>query len=147
MKDYIFKYLDKRYPIEGNVVHFKDEYPFDRIADLFGVGTASDFIIYEWAQSRIGEEYCLKYPNGDEEWLKGDLWHREGGPALTYASGEQHWYLNDDLHREDGPAVIYPNGAKYWYRHGERHRDDGPAMILPGGDKKWYENGVFIKQS
>ena len=140
MKDYIFKYLDKRYPIEDGVIHLIDKRPHQRIEDLFGVGCGWG-VIHEWAQSRIGKEYCFTYPGGTKEWIKnGDL-HREDGPAKIYVDGGEYWYKNGERHREDGPAVIYHTGHEEWFKNGQYHREDGPAIIYTNGRKEWYQNG------
>jgi hypothetical protein len=74
-------------------------------------------------------------------WYKGDVFHREDGPALEYANGNMEWFLNGERHREDGPAIEYTDGTKEWYRYGTLHREDGPTREYPDGSKEWWVKG------
>ena len=144
MKDYIFKYLDKRHTIEGNVVYFKDDYPVDRIRHLFDV--YSNAIIHEWVQSHTGKVYIFNFPDGSKTWWKDGKFHREDGPAIIHPDGSEWWYQNDKKHRLDGPAYIDSAGYQYWYLNDELHREDGPAVIYPNGGEEWWQNGRELNQ-
>ena len=113
LKKYIFAYLDKRHTIDGNMVCFKENYPEQRLRDIFDI-KHSDDIIGKWAQNRFDDAYCFTYPDGTQEWYKNGEFHRNDGPAVIYEHGHKEWWLNGDLHREDGPAVIYPSGEEWW---------------------------------
>jgi len=64
------------------------------------------------------------YENGQEaieEYVVGDKYHRENGPAcITWHSNGQKahesYSINGNLHKEDGPAYIewYKNGRIIW---------------------------------
>ena len=140
MREYIFKYLDKRYPIEDGVIHLIDKRPHQRIEDLFDIGCGWG-IIYEWAQSRIGEYYTIQFLNGALVWYKNGQRHREDGPAYIGSDGTEMWYKEGQRHREDGPAYIGSDGTEMWYKEGQRHREGGPACIYPN-KKEWFQNDL-----
>ena len=91
--------------------------------------------------------------------VKGELHHREDGPAIEYINGWVEYRIMGALHREGGlPARVLPEGDKEWWVNGERHRADGPAHVaheepteeeLAEGKtegklvlQRWFENGV-----
>ena len=119
MEDYIFKYLDKRHTVKGKVVYFKDNNPAKHIELLFGI-YAGWSIIEKWGKNRVGVEYCHKYPDGAEHWLKNSKFHRRGGPARTFSDGDEWWYKNGKLHRNGGPAIIRVDGSEEWYLNGAK---------------------------
>ena len=143
LKNYIFRYLDKRHRIEDNVIYFKDIDPFKRIKLLFGIKDAT--VLCRWIENNVSDTYSLEYPNGLKLWYRNGKLHRDDGPALAYANGKKAWYQNGQKHREGGPAIIHPNGTEHWYLNGELHREDGPAIINPSGRKEWWINNVQIK--
>jgi hypothetical protein len=51
---------------------------------------------------------------GDIFYFKGDLIHRDDGPAIELKTGHLWWVRNGLLHREDGPAIIEGNNKEYW---------------------------------
>ena len=71
---------------------------------------------------------------------------RVGYELLIYRNGDKEWYKDGVYHREDGPAVEYADGNKYWYKDGKRHREDGPAIERKNGDKVWYLNGNEVPE-
>ena len=144
MKDYIFKYLDKRYPIKDKIAYFIDVNPAKHLECLFGVENGTD-TIHQWLVDRIGETYTIKFKCGQTLYFKLGDYHRIGGPAIAHADGYTAWYQNGERHRLDGPAIIYPNGGEGWYKNGQLHRDDGPAVIYPNGEKQWWQNGKYLK--
>jgi len=92
-------------------------------------------------------DYTIRvHDNGDREYLKDDLLHREDGPAYEWSDGTKFWYLNGKLHRDNGPAREYANGNKAWYLNGDLHREDGPAIELASGYKEWYLNGIYVTE-
>lgn len=62
-----------------------------------------------------------------------------------WADGQIDYYKNDLLHREDGPAVVTARGTVYWMQNGLKHRVNGPAIIHSYGDEEWWINGYQIK--
>jgi hypothetical protein len=56
--------------------------------------------------------------NGDSNWYKDNLHHKEDGPAYISKNGDKQWAINGKLHREDGPAIENIDGSKYWYLNG-----------------------------
>ena len=63
---------------------------------------------------------------------------------FEYANGDKDWRRGNILHREDGPAIITANNNKYWFLNGQRHRTDGPASEYVSGTKHWYLNGKHL---
>ena len=60
--------------------------------------------------------------------------------------GNKEYFKNDILHREDGPAIECKNGNVYYYKNGKRHRTDGPAIIWYNPyEEGWYLDGVHYK--
>ena len=82
-----------------------------------------------------------EYPNGEKEWYKNGLRHREDGPAVEDINGYKAWYKEGKIHRLDGPAVEGRDGHKEWCLEGKCHRLDGPACEWADGTKEWYLNG------
>lgn len=81
-------------------------------------------------------------PAGTKWWLKNNLPHRVGGPAIVHPDGREEWWQNGMLHRTDGgPAYVHPNGTREWYENGKLHRLDGPARELFNGVRQWWVNG------
>jgi hypothetical protein len=65
----------------------------------------------------------------------------------TAASGTIYHYKGNVLHREDGPAAIYANGEKHYYIMGALHRMDGPAIEAGNGIYEWWINDEYIDVS
>jgi hypothetical protein len=102
---------------------------------------------------------CIEYHNGNIEWFKDGVYHREDGPACEYNNGFKAWYLNGKLHREDGPArewadgnkewwlddnccyIEHSDGSRKWISNNELHREDGPAVEWANGSREWWLNG------
>lgn len=57
----------------------------------------------------------LEIEGGNQFWSRGNILHREDGPAIIFNDGQQSWLCRGLLHREDGPAIIYPDGRCSWY--------------------------------
>ena len=138
-EEYVFTYLDKRHKINGVTVMLKDDNPRRHLRNMFDV--AGGNVMRKWVISRIGNQYCKKFPNGTKRWYKDGELHRDDGPAVIYSSGVEEWYLNGKLHRLDGPAIIHPDGGEAWYLNGKEHREDGPAIIHSNGTKEWWVKG------
>ena len=107
MKEYILKYLDKRYPIVDGIAQFKDNNPIRRMIDLFGLDGGegdSDYgseLLVSWLASRVGDTYGIHFlSNGEKKWFKDGKLHREDGPAIIKGSGEKRWYLDDKNHKK-----------------------------------------------
>ena len=115
--DFIFTYLDKRYPIKNGLIHLRDINPYQHLKELFDVNDDIDWVT-DWAISRIGEHYRIKFVSGTEIWYKNGKYHRLDGPAVIRGNGTEIWYKDGLYHREDGPAVIHSNGEKYWWVDG-----------------------------
>ena len=53
---------------------------------------------------------------------KKKQFHKLDGPAIEWLNGEKEWWRSGMRHREDGPAFIFPNGGgvgcKKWYLNG-----------------------------
>ena len=169
-KEYIYKFLDRHYPIKDGVIDMSfNKVTGPMIYNIFGVENIS---FNGWVRDRIGPIYAMKFDtiieawydldnnnyiaalkhkpsvireDGTKEWYdKKNQYHSYNGqPAVIYSSGNKEWYQNGKLHRNnDQPAAIYPDGTKYWYQNGKRHRDnDKPAIIYPNGNKYWFING------
>ena len=60
--------------------------------------------------------------------------------------GYDAWFKGDMIHREDGPAAEFPDSYRCWYINGLRHREDGPAMIYADGGKLWCLNGEEVTE-
>ena len=121
-KDYMFKYLDKRHVIEGNIITLKDCMPIQRIEKMFSIPEDdAEELFNEWLMDRVGEIQCLIFDDKTEKWFKGNELHRNGDlPALISASGRQTWFKNGKRHRDnDKPAVIYPSDSREWWVEGE----------------------------
>lgn len=58
-------------------------------------------------------------------WYKGNIYHREDGPAIEYMNGHRAWFVNGLRHREDGPAVECANGTNHWWLYGKRYETKG----------------------
>ena len=57
---------------------------------------------------------------------------------ILFFDGNKQWYKDGILHREDGPAFECHNGSKVWYVNGKRHKLDGPAIEWHDGAKVWF---------
>jgi len=82
-------------------------------------------------------------------------------PAVILYNGNQEWYKDGVLHRDKGPAVIcghagyhrdpnnlditWPLGTNFWYKHGVLHRDGGPAVVYKNGNVEWWMYGIKIE--
>jgi hypothetical protein len=65
--------------------------------------------------------YSWTDTSGVTAFYKGELFHREDGPAVIHPDpdGDKYWYIMDQLHRLDGPAIESKDGNEWWYK-GER---------------------------
>ena len=68
-----------------------------------------------------------------KKYFRGNLLHRDDGPALIYNPNHckgklEEWYKYGKLHRINGPASINKKHI-YWCKDGMFHRIDGPAKI------------------
>ena len=66
----------------------------------------------------------VEHPDGQKEWLKHRLHHREDGPAIIRSDGTREYYKFGVLHRTDGPAFERLNGDRYWYLNGKEYTLD-----------------------
>lgn len=85
--------------------------------------------------------------HGIELWFKGELLHREDGPAVITPDGEKHWIVNGLNHRIGGPAIIDELGREEWYVNGDLHRIDGPASNVFGIDEWWVRGEKILNQA
>ena len=66
-----------------------------------------------------------------EEYVEGEVWHREGSPALRVSSGLEAWYRQGKLHREDGPAIHdQASGYKAWFLEGVVQRVEHASGVI-----------------
>jgi hypothetical protein len=90
-----------------------------------------------------------------EEWIRNNLNHRIGGPAVwhrddTGVIGVEHYYVDGKLHREGGPAWTHRDpdtGAvisQAWYRHGERLPDPNERLLSPGPSSRHSESPLNL---
>ena len=88
------------------------------------------------------------YEDGTQRWYKGDILHRENGPAVIYRSGKLVWYKDGKIHRDsDLPAVNDSTNFQAWYINGKLHRDgDLPAVILVKGLKEWWKGNAYHRE-
>lgn len=80
------------------------------------------FVIKEQEKKDVPKDFTgvFEYENGDIEWFKEGIFHREGDPAVI-EYGSKYWYREGNLHREDGPAVERAksmSGTKEWWIDG-----------------------------
>lgn len=145
MKDTIFKHLSKRYEVNGNAVKLgNDDRPHIWIQHMFSINNDESMnMFFDWCASVTGGIYCLVWSDGEINWKKGRLAHRDDDlPAIIEGNGSKYWYKNGKTHRDgDKPAIIKPNGNKEWYKHGKLHRDLGPAKFSFNGKEEYYLNG------
>lgn len=76
--------------------------------------------------------------NGTMVWRLNGLLHRDGDlPAIWHpdcVDGDGEWYKHGVRHREGGPAEVFGN-TKFWYFNGKAHRDFGlPSDYYDDGD-------------
>lgn len=97
----------------------------------------------------------VRIGNGRIEYYKGDLLHREDGPAIEYFSKEIYGITDTcvfaNTNEDPNGAIITEQNAfvsfgqqstsKYYYQNGQLHRDDGPAIDLNTGEKAYYQHG------
>jgi len=85
---------------------------------------------------------------GTKHWYRGNLLHREDGPAVIQRNGGHAWFYYGNRHREDGPAIEYADGSKEWWLHGQLHRQIGFAVEHADGKReKWlYNNKIYEEQ-
>ena len=100
--------------------------------------------IYRYSASVTNANGLHIYQNGDKNWFKNNLLHRENAPAVIYKDGDTEYWFEGKLHRDGGEAVNYKwCELQEWYWHSEYHREDGPAIIYNHG-VKWYYHGKKI---
>jgi hypothetical protein len=100
-------------------------------------------------EEQVLDDYVgiVEFPDGEKQWRKGVVIHREDGPATIWANGTKEWVVNGEYHREDGPAIEYNDGSREWLLNGRHHRVDGPAIdMLYGPIKKWCLNGKYHRE-
>jgi hypothetical protein len=62
---------------------------------------------------------------------KKDNFHRIDGPAIFYADGDRDWYRHGLLHRDDGPAREWPSeGREEWYKDGEFYEPSAHEIMV-----------------
>ena len=110
MKDIVYKFLKRNYPIDGDVVDVTfNEDIANVVEEVLGV---KEINFFDWAHDRIGDKFTY---------------------YTTTPSGLQVWYNeNGEIHRDnDKPAVIEKDRFEAWYQNGKLHRDDDkPALII-----------------
>ena len=71
----------------------------------------------------------------------------KNGLVVDTISGDEYWFKGDVLHREDGPAINRQNLTQVWYIGGKLHREDGPAVMVKGSTPGYYLWGIrFTKE-
>ena len=114
MKNKIFKYLDKLYPIKEDCIDISFNKDIDNIIEiLFGI---INITFNDWIIARGYQQYGYLYPDGTTRWFQNGKLHRDNDkPARILSDGDKHWFQNGVLHRDnDKPAIIYSNGDKHW---------------------------------
>ncbi len=123
-RERIFKYLNRRFNVDGNIIRLKENNPKEPKENLQQVfGDISNGMYEEWCCSLTEESiYCLIYPNGRVAWYKENLRHKDNDePALIDNMSTRRWFRDDELHRENNrPAVEYLDGRKEYWENGER---------------------------
>lgn len=103
--------------------------------------TKDDAKIFKlWENAEKHQSTPVKDAQGNVQWWRNGVRHREDGPAIEYVDGTKEWLQHGVHHREDGPAIEYADGAKEWIVKNVRHREDGPAMIWNGGEAWFIDN-------
>lgn len=83
--------------------------------------------------------------NGDIEYFRDDVRHRDNYPAILYADGGKEWWKDGVRHRFIYPAVELADGTMMWYHYGKLHRSlRRPAVIFSNGKTEYWEEGVLI---
>jgi len=152
MKELVYKFLDRHYPINNKIIDISFNIKVHEvISQVFGI---TDILFKDWVIDRIGDEFALQYPNNYRvhiTWFKNDLLHRDNDlPAVIYSDGTKCWYKKGNKHRDnDKPAVINrDSGSKYWYKNGQLHSyNDQPAVIDSDGSKFWFKNGLLHRDN
>ena len=122
MKELIYKFLDKNYPINNNIINACFNENINAIINnVFGV---NNITFHDWIYDRVGKVYAIMESDNSILWYKGKLVHRDN----------------------DLPALICENGTKVWYKNNKRHRNNNkPAVIYTNGDCAFFNEGVLYK--
>ena len=143
MKNKIFTYLDKNYPIKDTTIKTSFDKDITTVVErIFGV---NDINFFDWVNDRIGL-YFNTINIDTQVYYKGNRFHRDNDLPALMVNSDLFWYQNGKLHRDnDLPAMIWGDHLKQWYQHGKLHRDnDKPAMVMVmegGVIKSFYKNG------
>ena len=76
-------------------------------------------------------------------YFRGELLHREDGPAVEWLDGTQLFYIDGKLH--GSPAIIYPNGDTKDYDMGVQ-TGGGLRSETPHGWPAWL-NDIVVEES
>jgi hypothetical protein len=101
--------------------------------------TAKDKKIFK-ARKMLREKQGYAFNRMDKEgnifyFDENFCYHNDNGPGIIWKDGDKDYYRHDMWHREDGPAVDHKD-EKIWYKNNVCTRLDGPAIIK--GDKEVY---------
>ena len=67
--------------------------------------------------------------NGNTIWYTGDRIHRNNDlPAVEYANGDREWWKNGLIHRDNQPAIERVNGESEWWEHGKLKKSTKPVL-------------------
>ncbi len=104
MKDYLYKYFDKRYPIVDGVAQLKDNNPIQRVRYLFDV--RGDELFVSWLESRMGDTYSIRFlSDSQQKWFKKGELHREDGPAKVVSETHKEWWLDGRQYHESDHKI------------------------------------------
>jgi hypothetical protein len=73
-----------------------------------------------------GDTVAITWPNGDLEWRRHGVLHRDGDLPALVEMKEGHWW------------------SQHYYVDGRRHRANAPAVIYRDGRRQWYDNGAIV---
>lgn len=98
LRDTVYEYLDKNYPIEAGVlqvdVNDMSEVQ-EEIYDMFGT---REVLFRNWIFLRVGETPTIKYLNGDTYFYKKNFdLHDTKFPSVIHADGRLDWYIDNEF--------------------------------------------------
>lgn len=107
---------------EINILTLRDTWenvPKDYTGIVHYSASHATFWFYKGLLHRDNDLPAKVFQNGDKEWYKFGMRHRDKGPACVSRTSEK-WYFYDQLHKEDGPAEKYTSGYIQYHLHGEK---------------------------
>ena len=104
MKELIYKFFDKNYPINGNRVDVSFEMDVESlIEDVFNRFDGED-LFSGWLIDRGVPEIYSLWNERCEMWFKGDKMHRDNDlPAVIFANGQKQWWVDDKFIKGNNP--------------------------------------------